>query len=654
MNSIPEAQADIVRANLTDSPFNRIFPVRPRGRLVRHYLLASVVLIGGGLIASGSLEVYFRYQESREQLLTLQREITNAAAFKIENFILEIERTIKGVTKSREIALHGLSSGYRFELERLLLITPAITSAVAFDNDGVRRGEASRIDMISRGNKRGAAPPDALVNARHGRSFFGPVYFVRGSEPYMTVAVPIERYAGEVIGVLLAEVNLKYVWDVVSAIRVGKAGYAYAVTRAGNLIAHPDMSLVLQGRNLSQLKQVQAAFEPRTAKPAAVVTENLRRERVLSSAALIPALGWAVIIERPLAEAYEPLYATIFRTSGLFMVGLIVALLASLFLANRVVRPLQTLRRGAERIGGGDLGFRLDIKSGDEIEILAGEFNKMTAALQDAYSGLERKIEERTHELAMVNQRLDEASRHKSQFLASVSHELRTPLNAIIGFTRLVLRKTDGQIPALQRENLQKVLISAEDLLRLINGLLDLAKIEAGRMEVYAAPFQLDALIAEAFASIEPNLKDDRVQLTAQVDPDMPALITDREKVKEIVLNLLSNAANFTEQGAITISAAHADGVLKLAVSDTGIGIRPEGLECIFDEFRQIDMPSARRHGGTGLGLAIVKKLVTLLGGEITVQSEVGRGTRFSVSLPVVWQTKSVSGQHGTQENPGN
>ena len=271
----------------------------------------------------------------------------------------------------------------------------------------------------------------------------------------------------------------------------------------------------------------------------------------------------------------------------------------------------------------------------------------MTAALQDAYSGLERRIEERTRELAIANQRLDEASKHKSEFLASVSHELRTPLNAIIGFTRLVLRKTESQIPTLQRENLQKVLISAQYLLDLINGLLDLAKIEAGRMEVVAAPFQLTTLINEAITSIEPNLKDDRVQLTAQIDHDLPALITDRDKLKEIILNLLSNAANFTEQGEITISAAHADGFLKLAIADTGTGIEPEALDCIFDEFRQIDIPGGRKHGGTGLGLAIVKKLVTLLGGDITVQSQIGRGTTFSVNLPMVWQAKYVSAQHG-------
>ena len=266
------------------------------------------------------------------------------------------------------------------------------------------------------------------------------------------------------------------------------------------------------------------------------------------------------------------------------------ALLATLFVARRVVRPLRTLREGVERIGSGDLSHRLELKTGDEMEVLGEEFNKMTAALQEAYTGLEHKVVERTQELTLANQRLDEASRHKSQFLANVSHELRTPLNAIIGFTRVVLRKTEGQIEDLQRENLQKVLISAERLLHLINGLLDLSKIEAGRMEVLPESFRLDEVIEKAVSMVEPMLRDGPVRLVREIAPGFPPINTDREKFEQILLNLLSNAAKFTEKGEIRVSGWQENGFLKVAVSDTGIGIEREALYYIFEEFRRADL----------------------------------------------------------------
>jgi signal transduction histidine kinase len=787
-------------------PFLRILGERRRGRLVRDYFLISVLLIGGGLITSGLIEIYYRYRESQEQLALLQREIAAGAAFKIDRFIQEIHNTLKGATRSREIAPKGLTPEFRFELEKLLLIAPAVTEAIALDENGAIKVQASRLRTVLPDAKKDFSTSPAFRQAREGKSYFGQVYFVRGSEPYMTIAVPVERFAGDVIGVLQAEVNLKYIGDVVSSITVGKAGYAYAISRGGELIAHPDISLVLQRRSVAHLEQAKAAFGDRSgpATTNVIVAPDLHGNKVFSSFALIPSLDWAVIIDRPVDEVYETVYASMLRTSALFLVGLGMALIASLFLARRVVRPVRILREGVERIGTGDLGYRLDLRTGDEIEVLAEEFNKMTGRLQESYVNLEQKVEERTRELSEAleqqtatseilrvisssptavqpvltavaesaarlceatdaqirlvdgevlrlaasfgslparsdpvpitphevggravlarhvihvhdlaaevetdfpgskphqerfgtrtvlatpmlredvaigailirrteirpfsqkqiallktfadqaviaienvrlfqeiqekNEELEAANRHKSQFLANVSHELRTPLNSIIGFTRLVLRKTEGQIEKLQKENLQKVLISSEHLLNLINGLLDLAKIEAGKMEVYAETFRLDEIVRVATTTVEPLLRNGNVRLITEIAADIPPLKTDRDKLRQAVLNLLSNAVKFTEKGEIKVAAWPENGNLKLAVSDTGIGMKKEALDLIFEEFRQADMSSTRRYGGTGLGLAIVRRFINLMGGDITVESEVGKGSKFTVTIPM-------------------
>jgi PAS domain S-box-containing protein len=238
-------------------------------------------------------------------------------------------------------------------------------------------------------------------------------------------------------------------------------------------------------------------------------------------------------------------------------------------------------------------------------------------------------------DLRQAKEQAEIASRAKSVFLANMSHELRTPLNAIIGFTRLVMRRSKDVLPAKQHENLEKILVSGEHLLSLINAVLDLSKIEAGRIEVRPVEFALEPLVDLCLRTVEPMLRSDRVRLTTDFDPDLPALVQDQEKVRQILTNLLGNAAKFTAGGSIAVHARRHDGEMVIEVSDTGIGIPEQARELIFEEFRQVDGGSTKQHGGTGLGLAISRRLARLLGGDITVESAVGTGSTFAVRLPL-------------------
>ncbi len=238
-------------------------------------------------------------------------------------------------------------------------------------------------------------------------------------------------------------------------------------------------------------------------------------------------------------------------------------------------------------------------------------------------------------ELAEKSRQLEVASAHKSAFLANMSHELRTPLNAIIGFARIVLRRTHGAIEERQSQNLEKILASGQHLLALINSILDLAKIEAGRVELHPADFRVETVLEDCLRTVEPLIDASAVTLVRAFDGTLPTMHADEEKVRQIVINLLSNAAKFTAKGRIELRARSADDRVEIAVADTGIGIPPEKLELVFEEFEQVDATSTRAHGGTGLGLAIARRLARLMGGDIGVVSEPGAGSTFTLTLPV-------------------
>jgi signal transduction histidine kinase len=614
----------------------RIFRSGDRQRLVRSYFFVSAILIAGGLISAGFLEIYFRYKEGMEQIGLIQQDAAAGAALRIERFIQDIATTMKAVTKSPDTRSSKKSTDDVFELKRLFFLAPAITEALVLDTDGIIRARVSRFRAVSPLLKRDFSQSVAFKSASQGKSYFGAVYF-RDNDPYVTLAVPIEPFPGEFTGVLQAEASLTDILDLVSAVKLGQAGYGYVVARSGDLVAHPRNRLLLQRHNMGQLNQVKAAFQssPGVFRPKVMMTQNSEGQRVFSSYALIPILDWAVFIERPVEEAYEPIYASLLRTSILLLIGLGVALLATLIVRRRVVRPLETLRKGVELIRKGDLSTRLGIKTGDEIEILADEFNAMAAHLNDAYTSLERKVAERTQELTVANDKLAEASKLKSRFLANVNHGLRTPLSSIIGYARLLRRETEKQISPMQRENLEDLLRNAERLLGLIDSLLDFARIESGKMEIKTQPVKLEALVQEVTAIVEPTLSTNSVRIVRDISPDIVPLNTDREKLREVILNLLGNAVKFTDRGQIRISAYQDNGDLRLAVADTGIGIDHADINRIFEEFDRGQLTSASGYRGTGLGLAIVKRLVDVLGGSIAIESEIGKGTTFIVTLPI-------------------
>jgi signal transduction histidine kinase/DNA-binding response OmpR family regulator len=324
-------------------------------------------------------------------------------------------------------------------------------------------------------------------------------------------------------------------------------------------------------------------------------------------------------------------------TAALTLVSLLVTLAVTVMLARRITRPLEALTRGAQHIAEGHFDSRLDIRSGDELQVLADAFNHMSARLKQNV----QQLEESNKKLAGVNEDLKELDRVKSDLLANVSHELRTPLTAIKGYTDYMLERKLGTISDKQEKGLLVVQRNMERLARTINALLDFSRLDLGRVTLNIQPFHLPALVDHILLSLRSELEKKRLAVTVALDLTLPQVIGDREKISAVLENLIINAIKFTpEGGRLTVSASRLGGsprpTAELRVADTGIGIPPDQVSRIFARFHQVDASSTRRFGGVGLGLAIVKSILDAHGSPIEVDSEVGQGTAFRFTLPLL------------------
>ncbi len=328
-----------------------------------------------------------------------------------------------------------------------------------------------------------------------------------------------------------------------------------------------------------------------------------------------------------------------------------------LALTRLIVRPIIAIEDSAKRIAEGNFKQRVPVATDDEIGNLAVEFNKMAESLENYYATLEKKVEERTDELRLANEELtgkkqelefanmdlQEANKMKSQFLANVSHELRTPLNSIIGFSELLQEKAFGDLNERQLQYVEYVHSSGGHLLQLINNILDLSRIEAGRMRLEPEDFPITETLGEVLGIIRPLAHRKDISIESKTVPASPKLHADKAKFKQIMLNLLSNAVKFNVDGGVVSvdwdiveepSGMKMERFIVFRIKDTGIGIKEEDRGKLFKEFEQIDSSITREYGGTGLGLVLTKRLVDLHNGEISFESEPGVGTVFTVKLP--------------------
>jgi signal transduction histidine kinase/DNA-binding response OmpR family regulator len=374
----------------------------------------------------------------------------------------------------------------------------------------------------------------------------------------------------------------------------------------------------------------------------------------------------SLLVAQPLSELHavqERIQQAIFAFVAAMAV---VMLLFSLEIIINVANPLKRLADATSKVSAGRFQERVPVPNawiGDEVGDISRTFNTMTERLNDLYTGLEQKVIERTAELREASEELSikrdealEASRSKSLFLANMSHELRTPLNAIIGYSEMLEEEAEDSGYDDIVPDLQKIQKAGTHLLTLINDILDISKIEAGKVELFLEDFALPDLITEIKDTIQPLIERNTNTLVYLPDGDLGMLHSDMTKLRQMIFNLLSNAAKFTEKGVITLLiSCKFEGEkewLHIEVRDTGIGMNPEQLGRVFQEFTQADSSTTRTYGGTGLGLPISRHFAQLMGGDILVKSEVGKGSSFTIRIPVVVQTKIATGELAAITSP--
>ncbi len=370
--------------------------------LARRFGLAMVGLVGVLLVGTGAVNMWVTYAEATAGAVQVQREKAQAAAERVAQFIEAIESQVGWTTRAEWARVSPEQR--RYDFIRLQRQVPAITDLQYIDGNGREQLRLSRLepDVVGSGQDFSADPLFSRAVAE--RSWRGPVYFRRGSEPYMTLSL---AHVGRMPGVTAASVNLKLIWDVVTAIRIGQAGYAYVTDAAGRLVAHPDMSLVLRETDLSRLPQVARAIANGDATPTTVLGPDGRH--VLSAHAAIPQLGWIVFVELPRREVLAPVWASLVQTLVLLGFGVLLALLLGGWLARRMVGPIRLLQASAQRLGEGDLGQRISLESQDEIGALARRFNAMAGRIQEAQETLEAKVVDRTQAVTQRTAELQEA-----------------------------------------------------------------------------------------------------------------------------------------------------------------------------------------------------------------------------------------------------
>jgi signal transduction histidine kinase len=584
--------------------------------------VAVLAILGIAVVTYAAVETWVFYQDRKTSIIRIEQAQAEHAADKINDFVKDIEAQLAWTTH-RPWTMTA-SDPRRLVLWRLLLHqVPAITDVALLDASGHEELRVSRLglDVVGSGDDFSADPK--FVEAVAHKVYYGPVYFREKSEPYMSLAL---AGVGPKPTVSVAEVNLKFIWDTISQIKVGETGNAYVVDQQGRLIAHSDISLVLREIDLSHLAQVHAApTRPGAAMlwhPDQVFTD-IRGRSVLAAYSPVGAFDWRVFVELPTNEAFAPLYASIIRAIVLITLGLIVAFLVGVFLTRKIVRPLERLEEFATTVRRTrDYNLRFSSTVGDEVGRLASGFNDMLAELaavrdREIADQIERARSERLTTLGTMT--------------ASIAHEIRQPLSGMLLSSNAGLRWLAQTPPNIDqaRVALTRIATAGHRAGQVIETIRALFKNDANeRISV-----EINQLVIEALDLARSAVQANRISIAMELRDGLPRLLADRIQLQQVLLNLITNAIESMSlvtdrERILRIKTDYDESGVLITVEDSGTGVDPEYMNRLFGAFF-----TTKPHG-MGMGLAICRAIVAAHGGRLTASPGKPHGSIFQVVLP--------------------
>ncbi len=606
-----------------------------KSRLHRKILFMMLAVGVVPVVVAGGVAYYSVTQSQYASVNRVEESLLGQKANEVQNFINDIVENTFNIITGYEQTTDISSSSQRFLLSGSLSVQPALeeVSLISLGNQEVVTGkitapgeETTRYGRLPSGESvqlaelRNVSKLAKFEIARSGAIYFGSVYYsLRG--PIMTIASPVKNKNGVIVSVMSGELNLsKIARGIIGSSRLGSSGYLYLVDQDGFLIGSSGGPTFSSLRNVPFVAQLTHGTSLNVNQPQTYL--SFFGSRVIASGAFIPNvtsidklknLKWVLIAEWPIEDAYQILYDLQRQVLIFSIVVLLLTAILSVFLAARIVGPIKVLEGGTERISAGKFDVPIILTTGDELEELGAAFNEMMKGLK----------------------RLQEL---KDEFVFVAAHELRTPVAAIKGYLTLVLQGFAGPVNDSVKSFIDKVMTANTRLIRLVDDLLEVARSDAGRLTISVAPIDIVPPIHATLSELKPLADEKSIELIYE-PKEIPKVMADADRIKEVMVNLLGNAIKYTiGKGRVTIThevrtefkGTH----LITRVADTGMGISKEAQKKLFEKFYRVQTEETRNITGTGLGLFIVKELVEKMNGTIWVESEEGKGSIFSFSLP--------------------
>lgn len=582
-----------------------------------------VILIGlVPIVLAAALGVSAVNRSHANDVAALEAAVLGQKAHEIENFVGGEVLSHPSVVVPYGSGMTISTSAQQFALKNILDTLPFVESESFVDVAGK---ETARIDRATYpsgytpSSLRDLSGFHGFVVARGGQYYLGTVSHASGT-PVVDFAAPVKSDAGDIIAVTVGVANLRSLEDMVGAASIGSTGYLYLVDQQGNLIAGGGPFAATKADAAAASAKIAALpIVQRVTGGTSLLTADAQMKYnnaagvpVIAAAQYLPQYGWGLIAEWPEAEANALIADLLWRNALALAAVLLAAFAVSFLLAAYIVRPIKELQEGAARVAQGKFGQGVSIRTHDELEDLGNSFNDMV-------------------------QGLAQLERLKDEFVFIAAHELRTPVAAMKGYLSLILDgNVGGGVAPEVKAYLEKAIASDDRLAQLVNDLLEVARSQAGRLTIKVAPVDIIPPTRGVLDELK-TLSDERsVKLVYEPQSDLPKVMGDPDRIKEVLVNLVGNAIKYMG-GAGTVTVAHelANGMLVTRVADTGLGIAREAQEKLFEKFYRVQTEKTRDIVGTGLGLFIVREIIEKMGGTIGVVSEEGKGSTFSFSLPV-------------------